>query len=140
MFVDASVILAILLGERDSTLFVEKMKHASKCYFSAVVRFEAIARLARAKNKAGGAIRQTDIAKARELVDEFLNRYAFELLSIDTKESNLSIEAFAHYGKGTGHKAQLNMGDCFSYGVAKIHGLPLLFKGSDFIHTDIRKA
>jgi len=140
MFVDASVILAILLGEADSALFVEKMKHASKRYFSAVVRFEAIARLAREKSRQGSVISQADIDKARELVDEFLRKYTFEALPIHTKESDLSIEAFASYGKGTGHRAQLNMGDCFSYGVATAHKLPLLFKGNDFVHTDIRKA
>jgi len=140
MFVDASVILAILLGEDDSALFVEKMKHTSKLYFSAVVRFEAIARLAREKSREGGAIGPADINRAVELVDEFLRRYAFEALPVYIKESDLSIEAFTNYGKGTGHRAQLNMGDCFSYGVARAHKLPLLFKGNDFVHTDIRKA
>lgn len=44
---------------------------------------------------------------------------------------------FEQYGKGTGHPAQLNMGDCFAYAMAEIHGVPLLFKGNDFTMTDI---
>jgi ribonuclease VapC len=48
--------------------------------------------------------------------------------------------AFARYGKGRGHPAQLNMGDCFAYAVAKTHGAILLFKGEDFGQTDIRSA
>ena len=49
-------------------------------------------------------------------------------------------EAFNRFGKGKGHPAQLNFGDCFSYAVAKFHNLPLLFKGGDFSLTDIHPA
>jgi ribonuclease VapC len=48
--------------------------------------------------------------------------------------------AFEKYGKGRGHPAQLNMGDCFAYAVAKSRRMPLLFKGNDFTKTDIRIA
>jgi ribonuclease VapC len=49
-------------------------------------------------------------------------------------------DAFERYGKGRGHPARLNFGDCLSYAVAKASGLPLLFKGGDFSLTDIRPA
>jgi ribonuclease VapC len=49
-------------------------------------------------------------------------------------------DAFSRYGKGRGHPAGLNYGDCLSYAVAKQLGIPLLFKGNDFIHTDITSA
>lgn len=48
--------------------------------------------------------------------------------------------AYARYGRGSGHPANLNMGDCFAYALAKTRNLPLLFKGDDFVHTDIRPA
>ncbi len=48
--------------------------------------------------------------------------------------------AHATYGKGRGHPAQLNFGDCMSYALAKVSGEPLLFKGADFTHTDITPA
>ena len=48
--------------------------------------------------------------------------------------------AFLRYGKGRDNKAKLNYGDCLSYAVAKVYGVPLLFKGSDFSHTDIEPA
>lgn len=48
--------------------------------------------------------------------------------------------AFERYGKGRGHPAQLNFGDCMAYAVAKTHGVPLLYKGTDFAFTDIRPA
>ncbi len=49
------------------------------------------------------------------------------------------MEAFARYGKGR-HRADLNLGDCFAYAVARVHGVPLLFKGNDFVHTDVALA
>jgi ribonuclease VapC len=49
-------------------------------------------------------------------------------------------DAVERYGKGRGHPARLNFGDCLSYAVAKASGLPLLFKGGDFSLTDIRPA
>ena len=49
-------------------------------------------------------------------------------------------DAFAHYGKGQGHPAQLNFGDCISYALAKAENAPLLYKGGDFAQTDVRAA
>ena len=43
----------------------------------------------------------------------------------------------ARFGKGSGHPAQLNLGDCFAYAMAKQHGVPLLYKGDDFSQTDL---
>lgn len=51
-----------------------------------------------------------------------------------------ALDGFARFGKGRGHPARLNFGDCLSYAVAKHHGIPLLFKGDDFRHTDIEPA
>ncbi|GEP05658.1 type II toxin-antitoxin system VapC family toxin [Methylobacterium oxalidis] len=49
-------------------------------------------------------------------------------------------DAFLRFGKGRGHRAQLNFGDCLAYAVARTHAAPLLFKGDDFVHTDIEPA
>lgn len=49
-------------------------------------------------------------------------------------------EAFIRYGKGSGHAARLNFGDCLSYAVAKVRGVPLLYKEEDFALTDIPAA
>jgi ribonuclease VapC len=49
----------------------------------------------------------------------------------------LAIDAFARYGKGRGHPAQLNIADCLSYACAKKLGVPLLYKGNDFARTDL---
>jgi uncharacterized protein with PIN domain len=62
----------------------------------------------------------------------------WESVANGTAETALS--AFARYGKGRGHPAQLNLGDCFAYAVAKNHRRVLLFKGDDFDKTEIRVA
>lgn len=50
------------------------------------------------------------------------------------------MEADARYGRGTGHRARLNLGDCLAYAAAVAHDAPLLFKGDDFVHTDVKRA
>jgi len=52
----------------------------------------------------------------------------------------VALDAYDRFGKGTGHPAGLNYGDCFSYALAKQSGEPLLFKGNDFTHTDLEAA
>jgi len=140
MFIDASAILAVIKKEPEAELFAEKIKNATKICASAMSRYEAVVGLATASRKAGQRISAKAIADAVSMVDDFFEIFDIRIIPIDEREAKEAIEAFANYGKGTGHRAQLNMGDCFSYGVAKSHKLPLLFKGSDFIHTDIKKA
>ncbi len=60
-----------------------------------------------------------------------------EIVGIDASFSYHAVEAARRYGKGSGHPAQLNFGDCLSYAVAKSRDLPLLYVGDDFRHTDI---
>jgi ribonuclease VapC len=54
--------------------------------------------------------------------------------------AGLAADAAERYGRGSGHPARLNFGDCLSYAVAKHLGAPLLYKGDDFTHTDIESA
>src|SRR5690606_29170191 len=63
-----------------------------------------------------------------------------EIVPIDNTDLGIAHRAFVTYGKGNGHPAQLNFGDLFSYALAKAHGVPLLYKGDDFVHTDIEAA
>ena len=62
-----------------------------------------------------------------------------EIVAVTPQHAEIAIEAFRQYRKGR-YPAALNIGDCFSYALAKATDLPLLFKGNDFIHTDIRPA
>ena len=62
------------------------------------------------------------------------------VLGHDPEQRALAISAAQRYGKGSGHPAGLNFGDCLVYAVAKYRDLPLLFAGDDFTHTDITPA
>jgi ribonuclease VapC len=55
-------------------------------------------------------------------------------------QARIAREAYRDFGRGSGHPAKLNFGDCFAYALSKVTGEPLLFKGEDFIHTDIIPA
>ncbi len=55
-------------------------------------------------------------------------------------QARIARQAYSDFGKGSGHPAQLNFGDCFAYALAKAKREPLLFKGDDFPHTDVARA
>jgi ribonuclease VapC len=74
------------------------------------------------------------------LMDDFLRLPIFEFVPPSTADVDAAYAAFIAYGKGSGHPAALNFGDVFAYALAKVRGVPLLFKGNDFEHTDIRPA
>jgi ribonuclease VapC len=64
----------------------------------------------------------------------------FEIVPPGPADMDAAYSAFVVFGKGSGHTAGLNFGDLFSYALAKVRNLPLLFKGNDFSETDIRSA
>jgi ribonuclease VapC len=59
---------------------------------------------------------------------------------VTAEQARIARQAYRDYGKGSGHAANLNFGDCFSYALARDKREPILFKGDDFIHTDLRSA
>ena len=72
--------------------------------------------------------------------DEFFKEANISVEPVTLEQARLAREAYRDFGKGSGHPAKLNFGDCFAYALAKATGEPLLFKGDDFIHTDISSA
>ena len=81
-----------------------------------------------------------DDQDADVMIDRLVHEGSLEPVDFTPAMADAAVDAFRRFGKGRGHPAQLNFGDCTSYAVAKVHGVPLLFKGSDFAHTDIRSA
>ena len=81
--------------------------------------------------------RQVSVAEARDDVREFLDIARIGVVAVAPTDGDTALEAFALYGKGRNHPAQLNLADCFAYAMAKNHRAPLLFKGDDFDKTDI---
>ena len=80
--------------------------------------------------------RHASVEEAGEDVREFLGVAGVRTVSITEREAETALAAFSRYGRGRGHPAQLNLGDCFAYAMAKNHRTALLFKGEDFDKTD----
>ena len=84
--------------------------------------------------------RQWSVAEAETHVRDFLEAAGVPIQPIQPETAHVALEAFARYGKGRGHPARLNLGDCFAYAQAKLSGAALLFNGDDFSKTDIESA
>jgi ribonuclease VapC len=80
-----------------------------------------------------------DPVLSREL-DDLVDALGIIIEPVTEHQARIAREAYRDYGKGSGHPARLNFGDCFAYALARDRGEPLLYKGSDFAHTDIRSA
>ena len=132
MFVDASAIVAILNRESQADAFADAIEGSGAAVTSAIAIFEAALGLCR--------IRHASVEEATADVEEFLGVAGIRCVLIGSEEALTALAAFARYGKGRGHPAQLNLGDCFAYAVARSQGVPLLFKGDDFSKTDIDSA
>lgn len=129
MFVDASAFVAIILEEPDGQRFSRAMENAERLFTSPIAIFEIIAAIMRE--------RSISRREAQRAIERALRIANVEVMPIDREIGDLALEAFERYGKGRGHKAQLNMGDCFSYACAKSLGVALLYKGNDFAATDL---
>src|SRR4051794_16211309 len=131
MFVDASVIVAMMNDEPDGALLSERLDGDLTPLTSGLALFEAVLAVSRT--------RRSTIEQARGFVDEFVHITGVEIIGISPHDAQEAIGAFNRFGKGR-HRAALNMGDCFAYACAKSRSIPLLCKGDDFIHTDIEIA
>ena len=77
---------------------------------------------------------------ASSRIDAILRQLEIQIVPFDREMSWIARTAFEHYGKGSGHAASLNYGDCMAYALAKQTDEPLLFIGNDFTHTDVTPA
>jgi ribonuclease VapC len=131
MFLDASAAIAILAREEGHLRFAEKLATASVVLFSPLAYYETCAGLARSLS--------CHPADAELLVRKMLEATQAKTVDLTDETGAAAMRAHMFFGKGR-HRASLNMGDCFAYACAKIHKVPLLCKGDDFIHTDIELA
>jgi ribonuclease VapC len=128
VFIDTSVIVAILSKEPDATEFANQIE-AAEGLTSALVILESAMILS---TKLG-----LDPVVVETRIQAFLHEARIKLAPMDAATASLAVKAFADYGKGRGHPAQLNLADCLSYACAKAQGVPLLYKGKDVSHTDL---
>lgn len=129
MVVDTSALIAIMGDEPERRRFNQLIEAAPATYVSAASLLEArIVLYARSGDSAILAL------------DAFLLKSGMIVTEVSPRIAEVAFDAYRRYGKGAGHRAGLNYGDCFAYALARHLGLPLLFKGDDFPHTDIRSA
>jgi ribonuclease VapC len=127
--VDTSAVYAILRAEPDSTLFKEALSRATELFISSLSVFECKTVL----------WRRLGIDSSAE-VYEILRLWSVQVVPFNEDQLRIAYDCYRHYGRGSGHKAQLNYGDCAAYSLTRLLNAPLLFKGKDFIHTDIIAA
>lgn len=132
MLIDTSAVVAILAPESDASIYLAAIEKAPSRFIGAHVRLECTINLAR--------ILGLDIPIAEAMYDDFLLAAKIEIVPISDAVSRVAVEAYARFGKGQGHPAQLNFADCLSYGCAVLAPAPILFKGNDFAQTDLRSA
>jgi ribonuclease VapC len=128
MVIDTSAIVAVLLDEPERARFGRLITDDPMRLVSAVSRVEATFVIEGRKREAG-----------RERLERFFRLTGAEVVAVTPEQAQLACEAFRRFGKGR-HPAGLNIGDCFSYALAKATGEKLLFKGDDFARTDIGTA
>ena len=127
MIVDASAVLAILRDEPDAAFFADALAdRAVACRMSAANCLETAIVIDSAKEP---------VASRR--FDDLVARAKIAVEAVTAEHAAIARGACRDDGKGGGHPAQLNFGDCFAYALARSSGEPLLCKGDDFVHTDI---
>lgn len=129
MHIDASVLVAIALHESDRDELIDRLEQAGRRTTSPVSVFEAAIAVGREIG---------DRPQGLPIVTELIQRAQIEIVAIDEGLLEPLNSAYLQYGKGTTHPARLNLGDCFSYALAKRLNVELLYKGDDFAQTDLR--
>jgi ribonuclease VapC len=129
MVIDTSALVAIMQEESGAEGFLRQIAVAGMRRVSAAALLEtAIVLEARSGEKAGDDL------------DLFLARAKVEIEPVTEEQVQVARKAWRRYGKGSGHAARLNFGDCFSYALAHCLGEELLYKGKDFDQTDVARG
>ena len=126
MIIDTSAIIAILRDEPEAMLCARAIADATIRRVSAVSFVESAVVIDASRDP---------IATRR--FDDFIREANISIEPVTEIQAQIARSAYRDFGKGSGHPAKLNFGDCFAYALAKELGEPLLFKGDDFAHTDI---
>lgn len=129
MIIDSSALLAILRGEPEAENCARAIEKAAKRRISAANFLETAIIIDASRDP---------VASRR--FDDLLRKAAVAIEPVTHAQAEVARAAYRDFGKGSGHPAKLNFGDCFAYALAKASGEPLLFKGNDFGYTDVVPA
>lgn len=117
--------VAVLRDEVEGAAFQAVLAHASQVLIGAPTLLE-LAVVMRAEGRAA--------------VEELLDAVEAEVVPFTAEHARVASVAYGRFGRGSGSPARLNLGDALSYAVAMVADEPLLFKGEDFVHTDVRRV
>lgn len=131
IYVDASAIVAMILGEPDAAGIAAALDEGDPAITSPLAIYEAALAIAR--------VNAIPARVANREVRLSLSRMAIRIVPIDEEHGDVALSAFDRFGKGR-HPAALSMGDCFAYACTVAHNARILFKGRDFSQTDLRAA
>jgi ribonuclease VapC len=129
VIIDTSALLAILRHESDAAVYAEAIQGATSRRLSAVSFVETAVVIDSGRDPI-----------ASRGFDELLRVAQIGVAPVTEEQARIARDAYRDFGRGSGHPARLNFGDCFSYALARVTGEPLLFKGKDFVHTDVIQA
>lgn len=129
MILDSSAMVAILRKEPEALEFATLLRSARAPKLSAASYLETGIVIDSARNPVASA-ELDNLIKAPSIIIE----------PVSPTQARIAREAYRDFGKGSGHAAKLNFGDCLAYALAKEMSAPLLFKGTGFQHTDVKCA
>ena len=129
MIVDSSALFAIISRESEYESFVDALIDADDLAISSATLLEV--RI---------VAQRSGLQNAENQVLALIDDYAIQIVPFSASQQHIAADAHRRYGRGTGHPARLNYGDCFAYALAKERGEALLYKGKDFSETDIISA
>ena len=124
MIVDSSALMAILNGEPEGDSLLAVIAR-NECRISAASSVEV------------GIVADARSTRHGERLDELLRALELQVEPVTVRQAEVARLAYRRFGRGSGSKASLNVGDCFAYALSVTAGEPLLFVGDDFAHTDV---
>jgi ribonuclease VapC len=125
MVIDSSALIAILQDEPEGAALAALLETAPAPMIAAPTRVEASIVVLARKGESG-----------LSMMNRYLSAAAVETITFDSRQAAIAVDAFRRFGRNR-HRAGLNFGDCFAYALARATNEPLLFKGDDFVHTDV---
>jgi ribonuclease VapC len=129
VIIDSSALLAMIRKEPESAISFQALLQSPVNRISAGTLLEAALVV--------DGLR--DAQAAREF-EEVITGFDLAVEPVTIQQVRIAREAYRRFGRGSGHPARLNFGDCFAYALAKELDEPPLFVGQDFVHTDLRRV
>ena len=129
MIVDTSAIVAMLQLEPEATAMLRLLSVSGNTSMSAATYLECSIVIDGAKDP-----------KASANLDLLLRDLQIAIEPVTAEQARIARQAYRDFGKGSGHPAKLNFGDCFAYALAMERGEPLLYKGEDFAHAGLARV